>query len=565
MAIVEVAKIQIRRGQENQTGVPRLDPGEMAWAQDTENLYIGKRVAEGAVDDSNTRILTENDIQNIFNLLNIASTTTLQTVYQYRAGVPYIESVSVLRQVQGKLDEYVSAAEFGLVASGTPTNVSTVLQLAIDTIFATGNWDSFERADSRRALKIPAGNYIVDQSIELPPYATIIGEGPELTKITLTSPTANIFRTIDAGGNNWDSPSMESGLMRARDVLIKDMTLEYSETALSDNALVSLDNVLNARVENCIIRTAFDSTSTATYGLVSSGVGVEIRGLGGGLGSGDVNLTENIHISECTFDGLYIGVRSTGTVIRPVIEDCVFSNLNRGINFYTINLLPGPSNSTIRDNRFENIVREAVYIGANPANAKGNHLIKNNFFIQVGNGVGLDDHITSGASATPILSLNSSANNAVDNFFYRQQLANTTASTAFYYAPLAVGRVMLDNSQVELVTITTATNSTTPSTTDVAKFCVNGQDQFFKVKYQLSNEKLSRKGELIVNLAPDGYSAITDTFNYIETVPEGSESPLIYFDVDSSNALTKNYVKLTCVNSSTVASTVMEYNVSIMI
>ena len=28
MAVVEIAKIQVRRGQENQTGVPRLDPGE---------------------------------------------------------------------------------------------------------------------------------------------------------------------------------------------------------------------------------------------------------------------------------------------------------------------------------------------------------------------------------------------------------------------------------------------------------------------------------------------------------------------------------------------------------
>jgi hypothetical protein len=63
MAILEVARIQIRRGQEIQNKVPKLEPGEFAWAQDTENLYIGKRIAEGAADDENTRILTEKDFQ----------------------------------------------------------------------------------------------------------------------------------------------------------------------------------------------------------------------------------------------------------------------------------------------------------------------------------------------------------------------------------------------------------------------------------------------------------------------------------------------------------------------
>ena len=63
MAILEIAKIQIRRGQENQTGIPQLDAGEFGWAEDTEHLWIGKSVAEGAPDNNNTRILTEGDLK----------------------------------------------------------------------------------------------------------------------------------------------------------------------------------------------------------------------------------------------------------------------------------------------------------------------------------------------------------------------------------------------------------------------------------------------------------------------------------------------------------------------
>lgn len=63
MAIVQISRIQVRRGQENITGMPQLEGGEMGWAVDTQNLYIGNgTVAEGAPEVGNTRILTENDI-----------------------------------------------------------------------------------------------------------------------------------------------------------------------------------------------------------------------------------------------------------------------------------------------------------------------------------------------------------------------------------------------------------------------------------------------------------------------------------------------------------------------
>ena len=46
MAVIEIAKIQVRRGQESVTGVPQLDPGELGWAEDTQHLYIGKRIVD---------------------------------------------------------------------------------------------------------------------------------------------------------------------------------------------------------------------------------------------------------------------------------------------------------------------------------------------------------------------------------------------------------------------------------------------------------------------------------------------------------------------------------------
>lgn len=560
MAILEIARIQVRRGQELITGVPKLEPGEFGWAQDTENLYIGKRIAEGASDDLNTRILTEKDLSTFFNLAMNTGTATLQ--YRYRDGTVYMANATTTT-VQAKLDTLnPSLVDFGVTASFTATDITALFQNAVTTIF--NNPYSYQALqDSRRVLSIPPGNYLISSAISLPPFAKIVGAGPELTKLKLISSATNIFRTIDANGNTFSSGVMQSGAKRARNVSIESMTLEYDPLlGASDNALVSFDNVLDAQLNDCILRTAFSSTTTTTYGLVSAGVGVEIRGTGGGLGSGDVNLCENVRIENCRFDSLYIGVRSTGTVIRPVITKSIFGNLNRGIEMYTTTGLPGPSNSLTDDNRFENIVREAVYTGPNPNNIYSNHIISNNFFVQVGNGVGLNDFVTTSAYA--ILNLQSNGNKSINNSFYRKQLADFTTSTNFYYNPSVIGNVTVDDGSSYVVSLLANT------TTNVAKIPLSGSDQMASVRYQIyglttaTGYMLSRKGNLILNVSADGTMGVTDSYNFIEDLPTGvTESPDVYFDSNTSFTATKNYVLLTFNNSST--NLTLEYQLNSML
>ena len=68
MAVVQISRIQIRRGQKNQgAGLPQLASGELGWAIDTRELYIGNgAVSEGAPTVGNTKVLTQYD--NIFSL-----------------------------------------------------------------------------------------------------------------------------------------------------------------------------------------------------------------------------------------------------------------------------------------------------------------------------------------------------------------------------------------------------------------------------------------------------------------------------------------------------------------
>lgn len=561
MAIIEVAKIQVRRGQELQTGVPQLDPGEFGWAQDTENLYIGKRIQEGAVDNLNTRILTEKDINNIFSILNVTSTATVITPYKYRSEDSYISNYTLTRFIQDKLDEVVSLEEFGVSSSFTATDITSEFQTGVNTIFFNSSWNSIERQDARRKLKIPAGHFYISSNIELPPYTYLEGEGEELTKLTLITTTTSMFRSVDADGDHFETESMESGVKRSRQISLKNITIEYDPYFASNNPLLSIDNALNFSVENCTFRTAFTITNTSTFGLVSQGIGIGIRGIGGGIGSGDVNLCENIEIKNCHFDSLYVGIKCRGPVIRPTVQDSIFSNLDRGVELGLLidgmhDNLPGPSNGIIQNNRFENIVKEAIYVDENPLSYRTNHLSENNFFIQTGNGIGLSDVVTTNTNVTSVIKFNSQGNKSLNDYFHRRTLANNSTAT-FYYAPLITG-----NALIESVEVTTATVFST-STTSITKIPLTSSNQFVTIKYQLFNNTLARKGKLDLNINPEGNTVITDNYSYIETVDEGNEPTNIYFDIDNNLAIDKNFLSLTCVNTSTDLT--MEYTIDILV
>lgn len=548
MAVIEIAQIRVRRGQENQTGTPQLESGEFGWAQDTEHLYIGKRISEGAPDDQNTRILTTNDLENIFSLLSEATTATVNTVYQYRENVSYISPASQPRVLQSKLDDTVSLADFGVMVSFTATDITYEFRQAVQTLFYNSTYGSYQRSDARRALIIPEGNYYLSGVVELPPYTVLAGQGSGLTKLTLLNRNSNMFKTVDGLGNDFETDDMQSGVRRAREVTLSGMTLEYVNTSTSSYALLALENVLNATVEDVVFRTGINSTSTTTYGLVNWGIGIQLRGQGGGIGSGDTNLCENIHINNCKFDSLYRGIQGTGTVIRSVIRNNIFSNLNQGIALYSTDVLPGPMNAHITQNRFENIVREGIFIGDNPNRYRTNHVTDNNFFIQVGNGLGLGDFVTTSHYA--VIHFGSQGNKSENDYFQRKSLGSTTTNEFFYYNPLVTGNVYIKDSAMS-----TATIAYSSGYIPLTKLPITGEDQMVTMNYQLSNPSISRKGQLLINIAPDGYAAITDTYNYIETLgvqatniaAVTTASTLDSFSINTSTLTAQQYEILTSI------------------
>jgi hypothetical protein len=86
-------------------------------------------------------------------------------------------------------------------------------------------------------LHLEAGEYLVDSTIYIPPYTTIIGAGSDKTIIRTSSATTDIFKTVNSSStpgvpaNNSTSTTVN----QATNITLKGLTLE---TTVSNNVLV---------------------------------------------------------------------------------------------------------------------------------------------------------------------------------------------------------------------------------------------------------------------------------------------------------------------------------------
>lgn len=547
MAVIEIAKIQVRRGRENVTGVPQLDPGEFAWAQDTQHLYIGKRIIEGAVNDNNTRILTDSDLQNIFELINfggsgsVASTST----YRYRDMLPYPEFASTTTTIARKLDETVSLSDF---STFTPNgDITDVLKTAISNLYAHPTFGS----DTIRPLKVPAGNYAISSVIDLPPYTTLIGDGAGVTTLYLTSGGSNMFRTVDGLGNSYNDGMQYDG-DASRYVKLSNMTIAYGLNNTNNDPLISLDNTSNSVLDGVQFTTVGAVLSTSTF--VSTGTAVAMRN---SIGVDESTVAcKDIQIKNCQFNNMNMAIEGLGLVSRSVIENNVFSNLNDGIVLTSESeVTPVPNNTVVARNKFTFVNNSAINVTT--STSRSNLISSENLYYYVGNGNAIPDQNVTTVKK-PVLTFNSAGNSSFNDYFNRQAIADQTPG--FYYNPLV-------NKNTKIVNPTTYNFTVLTDTPDQSfiKIPLTGSDQLGIIEYQLSNENMSRKGTLTLNVSADGYASVSDYYNYSEVVEDAST--LLVFSTDMTNSPydsgTLNYITVTCTNLS--IETNLEFTITLTV
>jgi hypothetical protein len=525
MAVIEIAKIQVRRGQEHVTGVPQLDPGEFGWAEDTQNLYIGKRISEGANSDENTRILTDLDLKNFLDVIgggqtgSAASTST----YRYRDSLDYNNFHSTTTTIAKKLDISASLQDFSqTTVSG---DITQLLKTAIGDLYA----NSYYGTDTIRTLKLPAGEFTVSGVIDLPPMTTLVGDGKGITKLILNSAGTSLFRTVDKLGAHFGELMQFDG-RASQGITIRDMTLAYSGNYANNQALLSLDNTINPKV----IGVEFTTINTTT-GFISSGLGISVQGT---IGVDESTIIcKDIEILDCEFNVLDIAVKETGAVSRTIIQNNEFSNLNKGIvtSSTSSNI---PTDISVSKNKFSFIYNEAI---ASTTSTNYSRIVSNeNQYYYVGNRSSGPDQNTS-YTADPIFSFNAPGNVSINDYFNRSDCPYTTS---FHYNPIASGNAKIINSRPYTDTIPVGVQNT-----EVLDIPLTNQDQIVTIEYSISNSEMSRKGRLVLNISFDGYASVSDYHNYSEVAL--GESAKLVFSTDNTYADTKNYISLTCSNFST--------------
>lgn len=515
MAVVQISKIQIRRGQKNQgSGLPQLSSGELGWAIDTQELYVGNgAVSEGAPRVGNTKVLTEHD--NLFTLID---------TYAYRINDPYVVTGDSAtnpfkRTLQDRLDDTVTGKAFGL--NGIEGADATVkLQKAIDQLYL--NPSSLGTSQSRVVLELDPGVYSLNDTIYLPPFTTIVGAGANKTIIKKTT-SGDIFRTenqltIGASKSTRADDSGSSLLNQARGIRLEGLTLETTQA--NSQGLV-LQSCKDSTFKDIHIHGPWASGDTIPSNY-STDIGIELNSL-----SGSVETTGNL-FERIEVHGFGYGVMSNWDINNNKWHNSKFYGLGYGFVFGIDMVIgapstgqsTGPVNNSITNSDFSSINYHGIWINNGTYNTSSN-----NTFTLVGN-----DGSSDANPNTSIIKFVKIGNSTTDDYFARtKEMSYTPANmTGKVYWPEVENSGVWSWKESHSITVSRGT--------DIKAIRLPQYiHQSFEIDYMLVSPSYSstRNGKLNITInSTDGDIEFNDEFHFtgIETYLEA-----IKFNVNKSD------------------------------
>ena len=537
MAVVQISRIQIRRGQKNAgTGIPQLASGEMAWAIDTQELYIGNgAISEGSPAVGNTKILTDAD-----NLLDLVGQ------YVYKSDSALIQTgqdpnYPITRTLQERLDERVTSASYGILPNAG--DQATAIQRAIDNLFIT---NTVNGAGDRVTLEFAPGVYQFSTTIYIPSYATILGAGKQKTIFNFTGPVGTAFAFVDDTStptNKVLSSTSNSGSTTEYNIqpkfcVLKGFTLNTNEP---DVQAIQLDCVRDSIFEDIELTGSYgDSAGDST--LPSGGYGIGMYAL-----SSIVTCQRN-KFTRVTFDGFKDAVFAKEDIFNNTWVDCEFLNSRYGFEFgvgadtVTTGEVYGPRKNIIENCYFYNIDRYGIVID----NGYGNKS-RGNTFVNVGNeGGGNANNVYSQIKFT--VKGNTSLQ---DNFDRQLDLAKVTdPNWGDTYLNEVEGKAVVVNGEVNTVSLVS------PATYEITAFRIPfSGNTGFKIDYTLKSSSYTQMRKGTLSVAVDGTNLtlqLVDDYEYVGTVGQDTR-------VEFSAIIVAGCVEVQYVNDNTVGTTLLTY------
>lgn len=365
MAVVQISRIQVRRGKANSgTGLPQLASGELAWAIDNQQLYIGNgSVAEGSPAVGNTKILTENDLSAQGNILNL-----IKHIYKVGEEFSVQTGPSLLipyeRTLQERLDDRVSLKDFGAIGNGVADDTAA-FQRAIDQLYLNPSV-----AGSKVAIDVPAGTYLITETIYVPSYVSLIGEGADCTIFRFEGDTGPFIKFVNET-STIGSPAVittTTSNNQPKFITFRDFTVHVVSEALTG---LQLDCVADSLFENLVIEGDWDGAPNE-YSR-----GIQLNCSPVVVAPTQRNVFNNVSVAGFRYavfakddivDNTFVNA-NIGSDDRPVFEGFAFGNGNLG---GSIGNTTGPVNNIIDSAFFKNVKKQAVYIERGTGNTVSN-------------------------------------------------------------------------------------------------------------------------------------------------------------------------------------------------
>lgn len=395
MAIVQVSRITNRKGlSEN---LPQLAGAELGWAVDTRRLYIGNgTLEEGAPVIGNTEILTE--YSDVLALSGGYTYKGQNAGYTVQTGPS--PGTPITLAIQTWMDQWASIKDFGAVGDGVNDDTDAINRALYQLFCRDSN------PQIRRSLFFPAGQYVVTDTIVIPPYARLYGEGANSSVLVYRSFLGSVipFKFGDSAQQT-------------------DSNLGNNGATLPTNIEISNLGLLT---ENPISLIKINGASFCTFSDVS---------FAGSLGQSDLIDTledaaavrfesdlgfesNNITFRRCEFANATYGIYAADNVKSSLVTESRFDTLHQGVLLgYPTPINGGPTGFRIVGNSFDNVYVEGIKIAAGTVlNASAY-----NIFYDVGNHF---NGVTSPASS--IIDIGEANNVSIGDMFERSQTYSTT-------------------------------------------------------------------------------------------------------------------------------------------
>jgi hypothetical protein len=513
VAIVQISQITNRKGL--QIDLPQLAGAELGWSIDERRLFIGNgTLEEGAPVIGNTEILTE-----------FSDILALETLYTYKgeaAGYTVqtgsTPSTPVTQSLQSWLDQFATVKDFGAVGDGITDDTDAINRALYQLFCREAN------PQIRRSLFFPAGVYRVTETILIPTYATLWGEGADNSVIRLDNSTDDstlneyVARTADSlqqfgvniGTNGATAPEYIS---------VYNLGFENQDT--STNVFLVQD-ATNCTFKNVNFIGPLGQANLITDGPDTTGVR---------FASTPSLVTTQIVFDTCKFSGTTYGINtataqggSDQQVKGVTVCNSQFDTLHQGILLGTETPVNGGATGfRIVSNMFDNIYNQGIVIGDVVLNATGH-----NIFYDVGN------HFAGVTNPeTVIIDIQSNNNVSISDLFERADAFSTVYPRININNTLSIAST--NGNEIQLGSYTRQSGSTvilTNSTLSPAPI-VSSSALAFSINYTITRGTTYRTGIIMItNAATPVWSD-----DYTETASTG----VTFSITESSGVITLNY------------------------